>query len=122
MMSTGAEMDKAIKEWLADHPRVKGFHHPDSRRATISGWPDWVFLAEAGVLFREIKGRNDMLTYQQRGIGRLLQVNGFDWRVWYGRDVRPGGSAWKELEAIAVVPEEVDEETAARIAGYPDIW
>lgn len=120
MISTGAEIDKEIMKWLEEHQAVKGYHHPDSRRATISGWPDWVFLGEAGVIFREIKGRNDTLSYQQRQIGRLLQVNGFDWRVWYRRDIM-SGLAWQELEEIARTPEDVSDEAAAIIAGYPDI-
>lgn len=114
-------MNQRIMSWLARNPAVKGYHVPDSRLATLKGWPDWVFLAEGGILYRECKGHDDTVSVDQRRIGRLLQVNGADWSTWWSKDVGIGGRAWRELDALAVMPGNVDRETAARIAGYPDI-
>lgn len=96
---TGAEIDRIIHAWLALHPAVHGFHHHDSRH-TRGGWPDWVFLGEHGILFREIKGSNDKLSRDQREIGRLLSLADCDWEVWGPRDVASGGRAFKQLEEI----------------------
>jgi hypothetical protein len=98
---TGEDIDKRIQGWLYSLPTIKGYHHPDSRRATIRGWPDWVFMSERGMIYREVKGTNDTVSPEQRAIGRLISNNGGDWSVWWPKDVKPGGRAQRELEQIA---------------------
>lgn len=98
---TGDDIDLRIRQWLSIMPGIKGYHVPDSRRATIRGWPDWVFMSERGMLFREVKGTNDTVSPEQRAIGRLITRNGGDWAVWWPKDMRFGGVAEQELLAIA---------------------
>lgn len=95
-------MNEQVAKWLAGLPTVDGYHVPDSRRATMRGWPDWVLIGENGILFRELKGSDDELSRDQRRVGRLLTLNGMNWGVWWPRDMRPDGRAFKEITAIAL--------------------
>ncbi|HEY1699177.1 MAG TPA: hypothetical protein VGG75_05600 [Trebonia sp.] len=97
---TGAEIDRRIRAWLGSH-QVLGIHHRDSIGATVSGWPDWEFVGPGGILYREVKGSNDVLSLDQRRVGAVLQAYGVDWAVWGPRDVIPGGRAFRQLEEIA---------------------
>lgn len=97
---TGAEIDRRIGELLEAMPSVIGYHHPDSRRTTIAGFPDWVFIGRR-MLFREVKGSNDDLSPEQRRVARAIMRAGGDWEVWGGLDVRRGGRAEMQLQAIA---------------------
>lgn len=97
---TGAEIDAEIMKLLQKMPTVLGYHHPDSRRATLKGFPDWVFIGRR-VLYREVKGSSDDLSREQRRVGRALYLANADWEVWQPLDVRPGGRAEMQLTAIA---------------------
>lgn len=96
---TGAQIDYKIRRILETIPTVHGYHNPDSRRVTMRGFPDWVFIGERGILWREVKGSDDTVTQDQRRIGRLISLNGGDWRVWGPLDV--AATVEKELRAIA---------------------
>lgn len=97
---TGAEIDRRITRWLKRMPTVMGYHHPDSRCATLAGFPDWVFIGPGGILYRECKGARDVLSLDQRRVGRHIMHAGGDWMVWGPRDII-NGQAEKELRRIA---------------------
>lgn len=94
-------MNLRIRQWLSGLPTITAIHFPDSRRVTSKGWVDWTFLGPNGVLFIELKGRDDRLSPDQRKIGRLLTINNHHWQVWGPLDMRFGGLAELELRAIA---------------------
>lgn len=97
---TGAEIDACIKKLLVQFPGIIGYHNPDSMRATVRGWPDWVFIGRR-ILYREIKGSNDDLSLHQRRVARAIMDARGDWEVWGPRDIKQGGRAEMQLAAIA---------------------
>jgi len=97
---TGDDINERIAQWLYIMPTVLGYHHPDSRRASLAGFPDWVFIGEHGILYRECKGHGDTLSVDQRRVGRLIMHAGGDWMVWGPGDII-NGNAQRELERIA---------------------
>lgn len=99
---TGAQINQIITELLAEH-NLAGVHHPDSRRAAAAGhgWPDWVIVGRR-ILFREVKGHNDVLRPHQRRMARYIMLGGGDWAVWGPADFYPRGRARRELEQISL--------------------
>lgn len=82
---------------------ITGQHSPDSRMADDigNGWPDWVFVGKR-ILYREVKGSNDLLSPAQRAVARRIMCAGGDWAVYRPGDLYPGGRARKELESISL--------------------
>lgn len=97
---TGAEIDRRIQKLLEKHPGIIGYRNPDSRMATVNGWPDWVFIGRR-ILFREIKGSNDNLSVDQRRVARAIMHARGDFQVWGPLDLLPGHAAEIQLSAIA---------------------
>lgn len=99
---TGTELDRIVLE-LCKKYGIIGVHHPDSRlaAATGKGCPDWILIGQR-ILYREIKGSNDVLTPEQRLVGRAIMRADGDWMVWGPRDFYPHGAARRELQEIAL--------------------
>jgi hypothetical protein len=76
-----------------------GFH-PRNSIGSARGWPDWVILGPAGGLHRELKSERGTLSVDQRRVGTLLRLAGFDWAVWKPRDLVSGTIA-AQLARIA---------------------
>lgn len=68
--------------------RLLPYHTFDSRRSE-PGFPD-VVLVGTRVLWRELKGERNGLTWAQAQWGRHLKAAGQDWAVWRPRDLRSG--------------------------------
>jgi hypothetical protein len=94
-------MDDRIAELVSQYKLI-GYHHPDSRRAapTGKGFPDWVIIGRR-ILYREVKGSNDILLPHQRYVGRAIMLAGGDWGVWQPGDFRAGGLVVRDLQEIA---------------------
>jgi hypothetical protein len=98
---TGHEMDAKIAMMLKELG-LTGVHIPDSRRIDQAGygWPDWVIVGTR-IIYREIKGSNDILSIAQRKVARAIMHAGGDWAVWGPQDFYPRGRVRRELESIA---------------------
>lgn len=94
---------------LLDDYGLWGYHTRNSIGAA-KGWPDWVILGPAGVLFRELKSESGIVTPEQRMVGALLTKAGLNWNVWRPRDYYDR-RIHRELAAIAAHPK-LWEETA----------
>lgn len=76
-----------------------GFSSPDSRR-TQRGWPDWAIAGPGGIIFRELKSEEGVLTHEQNLIGRMMVKAGCNWDIWRPSDWL-SGIVKRELLAIA---------------------
>jgi hypothetical protein len=97
---TGAELDARVVCLLEQHPRVKGFHWPDSLQVTEKGWPDWMLLGPGGLIFRETKGAGQVPSGEQRAVGYALQALGYDWALWAPWDYHCGAIE-RQIEALS---------------------
>ena len=95
---TEGELERHVRRLLADL-RLYGYHTHDSRRSA-PGFPDWVIIGRAGVLFRELKSAAGELSPEQRRVRNLLMAAGQDWAVWRPADLASGRIA-RELAAVA---------------------
>src|SRR4051794_23891395 len=83
MTETGRDGLDANIQAEADRLGIIPIHHPDSRRATDKGWPDWVLLGTRGTLFVEGKSRGRRRTPAQIEVARRLAIQGIPVHVWY---------------------------------------
>jgi len=65
------------------------YYVPDSRRASVRGWPDLVILGRR-VLFRELKTEYGVVSAEQYEIGAKLLWAGQSWAIWRPHDLRSG--------------------------------
>src|SRR4051794_40180372 len=77
-------------------------YHPRNSKGSQAGWPDWVIIGRAGILYRELKSESGTVTAEQRHVGELITRAGGNWRVWRPRDLISGAIA-KELTDLAAV-------------------
>lgn len=83
MKETGRNgLDANIKD-TADRLGIIAVHHPDSRRVTDNGWPDWVLMGTRGTLFVEGKSRGRTRSPEQIEVARRLAIQGITVHVWY---------------------------------------
>jgi hypothetical protein len=86
---------------MVNERQLRGFCIYDFRKRSAPGWVDWVILGPGGALFRELKGRNGVLTRDQRIVGMLLRRAGCDWDVW-GLPQLGNGTIARELDALTM--------------------
>jgi len=77
-------------------------YHPRTSKGSQAGWPDWVIVGRAGILFRELKSESGTVTPEQRHVGELITRAGGNWRVWRPRDLLDGTIA-RELASLAAI-------------------
>src|SRR2546421_301214 len=77
-------------------------YHPRNSKGSQAGWPDWVIIGRAGILYRELKSESGSLSPEQRYVGELITRAGGNWRVWRPRDLLDG-SIGRELAGVAAV-------------------
>lgn len=96
----GRDLDRKLMDMCAARGLL-AVHHPDSRQAapTGVGFVDWVIVGRR-IIFREIKGSNDLLTLQQRRAARAIIQAGGDWACWRPGDFFPHGVVAKELDNL----------------------
>jgi hypothetical protein len=72
----------------------------DYYRRTGAGWVDWVIIGPSGILFRELKSAEGILSPEQRYVQEMFTRFGLDCAVWRPEDFTDGTMA-RELDAIA---------------------
>lgn len=77
-------------------------YHPRNSKGSQAGWPDWVIIGRAGILYRELKTESGTVTPEQRHVGELITRAGGNWRVWRPRDLFDG-TIGRELADLAAV-------------------
>lgn len=90
-------LDAHVRKLIKDLGLL-GYHTHDSRRSP-GGFPDWVIVGE-GVMFRELKKQNGIVTLAQRQWIDTLDMSGADADVWRPSDLLSGRIA-RELAAIS---------------------
>lgn len=93
-----SSLDANVRRLMKDYG-VWGYHPYDSRRSA-AGWPDWVLIADGGILFRELKSETGTVSVEQRKVGSMLIRAGQNWGIWRPRDLFSGAIA-EQLAAIA---------------------
>ena len=73
-------------------------YHPRNSKGSEPGWPNWVIIGRAGILYRELKSEAGTVTPEQRHVGELIARAGGNWAVWRPRDLLDG-TIGRELEA-----------------------
>jgi len=77
-------------------------YHPRNSKGSEPGWPDWVIIGRAGILYRELKAESGTVSPEQRHVGELITRAGGNWAVWRPRDLPLfGGGIGRELAAVA---------------------
>ena len=80
---------------------LRSWHYPCHKCFLSSGgWPDRVYLGPRGVLYRELKGKDDTLSPAQRQVGLAMLDAGLDWQVWTPQQLGDG-AARAQLESTA---------------------
>jgi hypothetical protein len=77
-------------------------YHPRSSKGSEPGWPDWVIIGRAGILYRELKTEHGTVSLEQRRVGDLLTRAGGNFAVWRPRHL-VDGSIGRELANLAAV-------------------
>jgi hypothetical protein len=77
-------------------------YHPRNSKGSQAGWPDWVIIGRAGILYRELKAEHGSLSPEQRHVGELIARAGGNWRVWRPHDLLDRTIA-RELTDLAAV-------------------
>jgi hypothetical protein len=77
-------------------------YHARNSRGSEPGWPDWVIIGRAGILYRELKTEHGTLSPEQRAVGALITRAGGSWAVWRPRDLLNGTIA-RQLANVAAV-------------------
>lgn len=77
-------------------------YHPRVSKGSQAGWPDWVIIGRAGILFRELKSESGTVTPEQRHVGELIVRAGGNWAVWRPRQLLDGTIA-RELAGVAAL-------------------
>lgn len=91
-------LDAHVRRYLKDLGLFG--YHPRHSIGSEAGWPDWVFIGEHGMIFRELKTEQGRLSLAQRSVGSKLTWVGADWAVWRPRDLY-SGVILRQLQAIA---------------------
>lgn len=99
---TERELSSRVRQMVSER-QLWSFCMYDFRRRLGPGWPDWVILGAGGVLFRELKGRNGVVSREQRIVGQLLKCHGHDWAIWTPAQLGDGTIA-RELDALTTQP------------------
>jgi hypothetical protein len=92
MIRTEAELAAYVSEQVTTR-RLFAYHLDAARRRynpSSRGFPDWVIAGPSGILFRELKGNEGVLTQEQRQWGRILNYAGGNWAVWKPQHARDG--------------------------------
>jgi hypothetical protein len=91
-------LDAHVRKLIRDLGLL-AYHTHDSRRSH-SGYPDWTICGPWGVMFRELKRQNGIVTLAQRQWIDMLDMSGADADVWRPEDLLSGRIA-RELAALA---------------------
>lgn len=85
---------------FAERKGLKWFHSYDPVRDRQKGFPDLVLVGAKGVIWRELKGEQTLVTPDQKEWGKQLQRAGQDWAVWRPEDWY-SGRVEREVLAVA---------------------
>jgi hypothetical protein len=77
-------------------------YHPRNSKGSQAGWPDWVIIGRAGILYRELKTESGTVSPEQRHVGELITRAGGNWAVWRPRHLFDG-TIGRELASVAAV-------------------
>jgi hypothetical protein len=77
-------------------------YHPRNSKGSAAGWPDWVIIGRAGILYRELKSEAGTVTPEQRHVGQLITKAGGNFAVWRPRHLLDG-TIGRELASVAAV-------------------
>lgn len=97
-MSEAELLEKVLM--LAGDRRLIAYHNPETKRATLAGFPDLVLWGRGGVLFRELKSEEGRHSMQQLHVINTLRAAGASATTWRPADLASGRIA-RELDAIA---------------------
>ena len=93
-------LDAHVRKLIADLGLFG--YHPRNSKGSEPGWPDWVIIGRAGILYRELKSEAGVLSPEQRHVGELITKAGGNWRVWRPRDLLDG-TIGRELASLAAI-------------------
>ena len=91
---------RRILKSLKDNGHPVLAYHPWSSKHSASGWPDWTFCTETGILFRELKQEHKKPTPAQAAWLAALRGAGQSADTWRPSDLLSGRIA-RELAALA---------------------
>lgn len=93
-------LEAHVRKYIADLGLFG--YHPRNSKGSAAGWPDWVIIGRADILYRELKSESGTVTPEQRHVGELITRAGGNWAVWRPRDLLDHTIA-RELEDLAAV-------------------
>jgi hypothetical protein len=93
-------LDAHVRKLIADLGLFG--YHPRNSKGSAAGWPDWVIIGRAGILYRELKSEAGTLSPEQRRVGELITRAGGNWAVWRPRHL-VDGSIGRELADLAAI-------------------
>jgi hypothetical protein len=98
-------LDAHVRKLIADLGLFG--YHPRNSKGSAAGWPDWVIIGRAGILYRELKSEAGSLSPEQRRVGELITKAGGNWALWRAaasgrRHHRPGTGQRRRHPARAI--------------------
>lgn len=76
------------------------YHNPETKRATMRGFPDLVVWGRGGLIFRELKSERGRRSIAQYNVATSLRAAGADFAVWRPIDWADG-TIWSALDDLA---------------------
>jgi hypothetical protein len=93
-------LDAHVRKLIADLGLFG--YHPKNSKGSQAGWPDWVIIGRAGILYRELRTEHGTVSADQRHVGELITRAGGNWGVWRPRQLLDGTIA-RELAGLAAI-------------------
>lgn len=97
-MSEAELLEKVLM--LCGERRLFAYHNPETKRATMAGFPDLVIWGRGGLLFRELKSQEGRHSMGQLHAINALRAAGASATTWRPADLE-SGRIRRELDAIA---------------------